>query len=416
MTSAIQRAATALAVAGVAGCFGNGGTPPTQVTPNGSTVDASTTGADASVPETGALEAAADAPSGTRDASAADAPTGIALDAACAGDGASVLPNGQVLVAGGWNATNQTLTSAEIYDPTAGTFSPTGSMTDAHLWAGWTAPWPVVNGSVLAAGGLASTGALLGSAETYSPTTGRFSPTGPLGTPVIAFDLVTLQAGAVLFIGGYSTVVVAPPTPGWQYTAGTDQTQLYDPTQGTFSTTAGPLGEERLFGCNVVLPSGDVVAIGGWQGAPASFEQNIEEYDPGTGQWSTVGELGDDVTCSDAAFVLPSGAIFVDGANLLDPSTWTTTAVANPITTTSTMFVQLAGGDVLAIGGKDASGDVIAAAQRFDATASQWTTVGSLHQPRTGGRALLLTSGDVLVVGGSDATGAALATAEVFHP
>jgi hypothetical protein len=128
--------------------------------------------------------------------------------------GGAVLPNGNVLVAGGWNSASQTLLSAEVYDPVSGAFTATGTMGSAHLWAGWTAPWPVLpSGEVLAAGGLDASGALLATAELYDPAAGTFSPTGALGTAVIAFDLVSLQNGSVLLIGGYSSVTGAPPTP-----------------------------------------------------------------------------------------------------------------------------------------------------------------------------------------------------------
>jgi hypothetical protein len=443
-----RRCAVVALGAGVAGCFGSSSSPPPATTlADGAASDGA---ADTSAPEAGpdativeggaATEASTEASTGPSDASGAESSTPV-TDAGCitAGDGgtdtftctgsmstariapgAALLGNGEVLVAGGWNATSQTLSSAEIYDPVTGTFSPTGSMTDPHLWAGWTAPWPVLtagpaNGAVLTGGGLSASGALLASAELYAPTTGVFSATGSLSIPVIAFDLLALPSGDVLFIGGYSTVTSGAPTPGWMYTAGTDQVQVYDPTTGMFSVT-GPLGETRLFGCNVVLPTGDALAIGGWQGTQPSFEQNIEDYDPATGQWSTVGELGDGVTCNDAAFVLPDGTILLDGANTLDPTTWDTTSVDDPPTATSIMFVQLADGDVLAIGGEDSSGTAVATAQRFDANAHAWSAVGSLNQPRNSGRAVRLSSGDVVVVGGSDANGAALATAEIFHP
>jgi hypothetical protein len=41
---------------------------------------------------------------------------------------AALLNNGTVMVAGGWDANNNTLGSTEIYDPVAGTFSPTGGL------------------------------------------------------------------------------------------------------------------------------------------------------------------------------------------------------------------------------------------------------------------------------------------------
>jgi hypothetical protein len=330
--------------------------------------------------------------------------------------GAAALANGKALVAGGWNAASGALATAEVFDPASGTFASTGPMASAHLWAGWTAPWPVLaSGEVLVAGGLAASGALLGSAELYDPSAGTFAATGSLATPVVAFDPVTLAGGSVLFVGGYSTVVVEPPTPGWQYTSGTSAVQRYDADAGAFAS-AGTLAEERLFGCNVRLASGKVLAIGGWQGAPVAAESNIEQYDPATNQWTSVGALGVGVTCSVAAFLLPSGKVLLDGSNLLDPVALTTTPTSNAPAASNPMMVQLANGDVLAAGGSGAVNATVAGARVYSDATGLWGSVGSLHEPRSAGRAVLLPSGDVLVVGGSGASGGALATAEIYHP
>ena len=62
---------------------------------------------------------------------------------------ATLLPSGKVLVAGGFN-TMAPLSSAELYDPTTGTWAPTGSMTDARAF--YTATL-LPSGKVLVAGG-----------------------------------------------------------------------------------------------------------------------------------------------------------------------------------------------------------------------------------------------------------------------
>ncbi len=328
--------------------------------------------------------------------------------------GGAGLTSGKVLVAGGWNNTDKTLLSAEIYDPVAGTFTTTGSMSGEHLWSGWAGPWPVLaSGKVLAAGGLAASGALLGTAELYDPVGGQFAGTGDLGTPVVSFGEVKLQDGSVLLIGGYSTVTVAPPAPSFNYTAGTNVAQRYDPTSGMF--TSATLAEVRLFGCNVVLPSGQVLAIGGWQGVPTTFESNIEQYDPVMNQWTTVGTLGTGVTCSANAFLLPGGKVLLDSSQLLDPDGLTTTPTTNALSISNATFVQLASGDVLAFGGQ-VSGALSTDAQVYRNATGQWTAVGSMHQARQGSRGVLMTSGDVLVVGGADESSNALTSAEIFHP
>jgi hypothetical protein len=62
---------------------------------------------------------------------------------------ATLLPDGRVLVAGG-DAGQQVFASAELYDPSTGTFSATGSMSATRAWA--TAAL-LPNGRVLVAGG-----------------------------------------------------------------------------------------------------------------------------------------------------------------------------------------------------------------------------------------------------------------------
>ena len=87
---------------------------------------------------------------------------------------ATLLLNGKVLVAGGFAAGNggSPLSSAELFDPAIGTWTPTGSMTNAR---GYHVAILLANGKVLVAGGAASP-----SAEIYDPVGGTWKPTGPM--------------------------------------------------------------------------------------------------------------------------------------------------------------------------------------------------------------------------------------------
>jgi hypothetical protein len=80
------------------------------------------------------------------------------------GGPATLLGNGQVLFAGGDNGSTQ-LATAELYDPTAKTFSLTGSMTTPRNTAAATL---LNDGQVLVVGGANSSG-VLASAELYTP-------------------------------------------------------------------------------------------------------------------------------------------------------------------------------------------------------------------------------------------------------
>ena len=63
---------------------------------------------------------------------------------------ATMLPNGKVLVVGGYNSSGNTIGSAELYDPGTGTWSATGSL--AAVRAFHTATL-LASGKVLVAGG-----------------------------------------------------------------------------------------------------------------------------------------------------------------------------------------------------------------------------------------------------------------------
>src|SRR6266850_1374272 len=87
---------------------------------------------------------------------------------------ATLLPNGKVLVAGGYGGGY--LASAELYDPASGTWTATGSLGTAREFHTATL---LPNGKVLVAGGVDSSG-FLASAELYDPATGTWTATGSL--------------------------------------------------------------------------------------------------------------------------------------------------------------------------------------------------------------------------------------------
>ena len=218
---------------------------------------------------------------------------------------ATLLPNGKVLVAGGSDDNFNSLMSAELYDPATGRWSSTGSLHTARVSHTATL---LANGQVLVDGGfdggVYGPDQTLDSAELYDPATGTWSSTGNLNTARGAHTATLLLSGKVLVAGGsgansrYNSLNSAelynPATGAWSTTAnlvtargashtatllpggkvlvvGGDSAELYDPTTETWSPTASP--KRPLGGPATLLPSGKVLVT--------SYDA-AELYDPGT--------------------------------------------------------------------------------------------------------------------------------------
>src|SRR6266446_5141055 len=107
---------------------------------------------------------------------------------------ATLLPDGKVLVAGGWDGFNP-FTSAERYDPSSGMWRTTGSL---HIARELHTATLLPNGMVLVAGGRDSSGQPLDSAELYDPASGTWTDTGSLNTARFIHTASLLSNGLVL--------------------------------------------------------------------------------------------------------------------------------------------------------------------------------------------------------------------------
>jgi len=117
-----------------------------------------------------------------------------------------------VLAVGGQNP-GGTLASAELFDPTALTWTTTGSMANPRAYASLTL---LPNGLVLAAGGRDGSGQRLDSAEVYDPATGLWSSAGALAHAREYPAAVVLGNGLVMVNGGlpgYVTEYYSPSAP-----------------------------------------------------------------------------------------------------------------------------------------------------------------------------------------------------------
>jgi Kelch motif protein/galactose oxidase-like protein len=212
-------------------------------------------------------------------------PTG-SMTTARAFQTATRLSDGRVLMTGGdpspWLAPGPYIASAEIYDPATGTFSPTGPMAEGREWHVATL---LSDGRVLITGGVtnASPAPSLASAEIYDPTSGTFSPTGSMTTPRAYQTSTLLDDGRVLIVGGLANGRAYGDNPTFLASA-----EIYDPTTGTFTAT-GALATMRAAHTASLLPDGRVLIAAGAFDAAVTTLASAEIYDPTTGTFSPAG-------------------------------------------------------------------------------------------------------------------------------
>ena len=226
------------------------------------------------------------------------------------GHSATVLPGGKILIAGGWGNAG-VLASAELYDPNRGAFTPTGSMSIAR--GDFTATL-LPNGKVLIAGG--ENDRVLASAELYDPATGKFTSTGNLNAGRTMHTAALLANGKVLIAGGGE----------YQHPLAT--AELYDATSGIFTTT-GSMTVPRYKHAARLLPDGNVLVVGGsdgrdWQGRYA----NAEIYDPARGAFSAISNMNTArFKLPDAVALLTNGRVLIAGGGeqveIYDPASRT---------------------------------------------------------------------------------------------
>jgi hypothetical protein len=218
------------------------------------------------------------------------------------GHTATLLPGGKVLVAGGSGGA-EFLASAELFDPSKGTFTQTANMTTKR--AGHTATL-LRSGKVLIIGGAQQPDTNLASAEVFDPATGVFTATGNMRTARTDHSATLLQDGRVLVAGGSEV---------WPQSLAS--AELYDPKTGEFTPTGDMTAPRRPAGV-VLLKNGRVLVAGG-TGKNKSVLASAELYNPATGTFALTGNM----TArrhKHAASVLPDGNVLITGGS--DEDDW----------------------------------------------------------------------------------------------
>ena len=301
---------------------------------------------------------------------------------------ATLLQNGQVLVAGGGGSAG-IQASAELYNPATGKWTFTGSMTTARYFH--TAVL-LPSGEVLVPGGSNNEG-LTAEAELYNPSTGQWTKTGSMETPRSQAGSTLLQDGQVLVAGGY---LIA-------------SAELYNPATGMWTFT-GSMHYARESQA-ALLQNGQVLMAGG---------NTAELYS--NGSWTLTSNLK--FGAGPGAVPLTNGDVVVFGGNsnpseFYNPSTntWTVAVFSGnthygPLTLLNTGEVLLAGGE--SSYGADAICDL------YNSSINEWLRTGTMNHPRSEHTATLLQNGQVLAGGGQvkNLKGGfiTLASAELYTP
>lgn len=231
------------------------------------------------------------------------------LNSKRAGHSATLLPNGKVLIAGGAYSQNdwETLSSAELYDPSTGRFTQTDSLKTARMGHEATL---LADGRVLITGGTSASrdSRCLASAEIYDPGTGAFIEAGDMSEPRVDHTATLLPNGKVLVTGGYA---MRNSSSGL-----TSGAELYDPATNRFSPVAG-MNFHRYKHSAVLLGDGKVLVAGGIASYPDKPRDTTAElFDPATNRFVKTGAMVlDRFKVKNAAVLLQNGKVLIAGGS-----------------------------------------------------------------------------------------------------
>ena len=213
------------------------------------------------------------------------------------GHTATVLDDGKVLVAGGFG---RSASGAEIFDPVSQKFSPTRNLVRPRSQHSATL---LDDGKVLLVGGCATQ-----TAEIYDPSSGTFSRTeGEMSVARSRHTATLLADGKVLIAGGecgIGSLIAA---------------EIFDAETGTFTATAGDMVTPRHAHRAILLPNNEVLLVGGvvgQSGGPVGCPQAGDLYDPATNSFRRTGDRAQRLTCDElnvnmAASLLANSKVLV---------------------------------------------------------------------------------------------------------
>jgi galactose oxidase-like protein len=186
---------------------------------------------------------------------------------------ATLLGDGRVLVVGG-RAGNECLSSAELFDPTTGKWTPTAPLPKREARQAHTAT-ALLDGRVLVTGGNGDFGLeIRDQALVFDPTAQRWDAAGRT-TNRAEHTATRLRDGRVLVAGGRTETCFDK---GCTFDI-TPTTEIWDPATGVWSQSV-PMQEARALHGAALLDDGAVLLVGGVPRSRAEFTSDCELWSP----------------------------------------------------------------------------------------------------------------------------------------
>jgi N-acetylneuraminic acid mutarotase len=224
---------------------------------------------------------------------------------------ATALGDGRVLVAGGLQSAGFTFhQTAEIFDPTAVTFTETaGNMISPRAYH--VAAWIDSQANVLLVAGANGPTSEVATAELFDPSSGTFAAIATsLAHPAKALAGVLLDDARLLVAGGSN-----------QTDNTLSDAHVYDPKAGAITPVA-PMNVRRMAFSLTKLADGRVLAVGGWSDTemPSSSTGQLEVYDPIANTWTLLAVKLAVPRHDHVAVLLPDCRVAIMGGQSVMPS------------------------------------------------------------------------------------------------
>jgi hypothetical protein len=223
---------------------------------------------------------------------------------------ATVLPNGDILFAGGQDLPGRPLATAFLYRST-GTLLEIAPMNEARRKHAAVA---TRDGGVMVLGGFGNAGTTLDTVEIYHPATDTWTYAPSMAVSRANHTATVLASTRILVVGGYTRPVggVLDYAPG---------AEVYNQFTSSWAPTSGPPVDTRGGHTATLLPGGRVFLAGGNR----SFLAIHETYNPVTGIFTATGSPQEWRLFHAAALTKSGGVLLAGGgpaaAEVYDPVT-----------------------------------------------------------------------------------------------